>query len=146
MGTMMTHEEFIKTYLFRYDIEYELKYDILFIYGGLDFNNYITTMISELPDDLHINGWLDIKTTEITKLPENLYIKSLLFYDYSQISKLPDSISFGKSNLSTPLLGNKLSGSEKLQLKLISQGAGFLNCFITPTKKAISLHKLLWEL
>jgi len=43
-------------------------------------------------------------------------------------------------------VGNKLLASEKLQTKLISQGSEFLDCFKNPTKKAITLHKLLWEL
>jgi len=142
----MTHQEFIDNYLEPYGILYNQCDNILFVDGNLDFNNLIEKEISELPDNLHINGWIDIQNTHIVKLPENLYIKSLIFCMNSYIKELPDSILFGSSGLKSPTIGYKLLASEKLQMKLISQGYEFLECFKNPTKKAKILHKLLWNL
>jgi len=143
----MTHQEFINKYLKH--INWHLEDGTLFISEDLDFSRPIfedLLHIKELPDNLHISGWLDIQGTKITKLPENLHIGNMLFIRHSYVNELPDSIIFSRLHLWDYIQETTVKGSEKLQLRLISQDSRFIRYFIKPTKKAKTLHNLLWNL
>jgi len=151
----MTHEEFINEYLQNSmwinenNDKWIIKGGILFIRDNLDFTRLEFAdlrHITELPDNLHIKGWLDTQKTKITSFPENLYIGNMLFINDSWVYELPDSIAFGLPLGSDYILNTKVKASEKLQLKLISQDSRFIKYFKKPTKKAKALHGLLWEL
>jgi hypothetical protein len=61
---------------------------------NLDLEN--NRIITELPDNLYINGWLDLEYTNITKLPNNLYIENNLWIKNTKITKLPHDLYVGK--------------------------------------------------
>jgi len=69
-----------------------------------------------------ITGWLDLERTNITSLPEKLFVGYHIFSD------------------------TKLTMTEKTQLNLIQQNNRHFYIIKNPTKKAIAMQKLLWEL
>ena len=50
------------------------------------------TKITELPDNLTVNGYLYLTNTNITKLPDNLTVKGSLDLENTNISELPDNL------------------------------------------------------
>jgi len=62
--------------------------------GDLDLS---TTNITKLPNDLYVDGFLDLYECEqLTKLPDNLYVGDYLsLYDWQQLRKLPDNLYVG---------------------------------------------------
>ena len=62
-------------------------------YGGsLDLRD---TKISELPDNLVVEGRLNLYDTKITKLPDNLIVGGWLNLRYAEITQLPDNLVVG---------------------------------------------------
>jgi len=106
----MTHEEFIKDYL--QNNQYYIENDVLYIkytlwleksnikklpnnvvvQGGLDL---LSSDIIELPNDLQVGTWLDIGYTSINKLPDNLKISGDLYINKSEINFLPKNLHVG---------------------------------------------------
>ena len=68
-----------------------------------DKEGYTTPLQSKLiyapstitPDDLIINGDLNLSKTKITKLPDNLTVNGNLDLTHSKITKLPDNLTVG---------------------------------------------------
>lgn len=61
--------------------------------------------IESLPDNLTINGYLDLSHMSIKRLPENLTVKDNLDASYTEITKLPERLTVGKdiSLIGTPI-------------------------------------------
>ena len=57
-----------------------------------DYLNLRNTNITELPDNLTVNGGLYLNNTNITKLPDNLTVKDSLDLENTNISELPDNL------------------------------------------------------
>jgi len=146
----MTHEEFIRDYLntnsyLRY--RWYIDNGTLYISAAVDFYELGITHITELPDNLHIEQWLDIQGTQITKLSENLYIGSTFYYRKSQIVELPDSIRIGNDvNIGYFNSGHSLLMCEEVQLNLISKNENNFSIIKNPTEKSITMQKLLWKI
>jgi len=153
----MTHKEFIKNYL-RY-IKYHIKDGILYVDDNLNLqgSNIITlpeklhidgsldlyrSMIVSLPKRLTVGSWLDLEGTNITLIPKRLIVGGFLDLRGSKITSLPKGMVVGDKILSD----KKLSMIEKTQIDLIKQYKYHLKIIKIPTKKAVSLHKLLWEI
>jgi len=145
----MTHEEFIDQYMDAQNKWY-IKNDTLYIRYAVDFIELYIKNITELPDNLHIEQWLDIQETQITKLPENLHIGGMLYSNRSLITELPDSITFGiRYNIDLMSSFNDgvfLIMCEKVQLTLILQNKYNFTHIQNPTEKAKTMQKLLWKL
>jgi len=164
----MTHEEFINQYLnsipwhidnnilyvdqhldLRWDSKYNVTFklvnttitlpDNLHICGFLDLQG---TNIEKLPDNLHIERWLDIRSTSVAVLPENLTVGMWLAFYSTEITILPESLSTSSAIYS----GKKLSISPEMQLNIVANSIENIKLIKKPTKKTISLHKLLWEI
>lgn len=61
----------------------------LTIYGDIDFRGY---NVSELPDNMVVNGRMNISYTTIDRLPNNLKVTKDLVCTGSFITKLPDNL------------------------------------------------------
>jgi hypothetical protein len=48
----------------------------IFLKESLDFRG---TEITELPEDLHVGGYLNLRGTRITALPEDLHVKGTIY-------------------------------------------------------------------
>src|ERR1039457_5870121 len=57
--------------------------------GTLDLRN---TKITSLPDNLTVNGYLDLENTLITSLPDNLTVNGSLYLQNTKITSLPDNL------------------------------------------------------
>jgi len=141
----MTHQDFINEYLRISEDFFYIKNEILYIKSYLDFPKMRITDISELPDNLHIYMWLDIKNTNITKLPKNLYIGTSLYHN-DKLTNIHDSIIFGDSEFQIIYNTGLLNMSEKLQMQLIKQDSKVFYNVKNPTEKSKILQKLLWEI
>ena len=53
--------------------------------------------ITELPDNLKVLGWLNLRCSGVTKLPKCLEVEGLLDISETDIEELPDGTKFGKS-------------------------------------------------
>ena len=90
------YEGKIRNFFRQYDVpdeDYEVKED-----GEIIFNTdlYLAyTNISELPDNLTVNGWLTIENTNITKLPNNLSVNKWLGLKQTKITELPEDLRVG---------------------------------------------------
>ena len=64
--------------------------------GMLDLSN---TNITKLPNDLHVDGVLDLRNCQdLTKLPNKLFVsRSLYMEGCEQLTKLPDNLHIGGS-------------------------------------------------
>lgn len=54
------------------------------------------TLITKLPEQLTINGYLRLENTPITKLPDMLVVSESLYLDNTKISILPNYLSVGE--------------------------------------------------
>ena len=64
------------------DKDYEVKEDGEIAFNiSLDLEN---TQISELPDNLTINGYLNLENTQIRELPDNLTVKDNIYVNKYQ--------------------------------------------------------------
>ena len=66
--------------------------DNLVVGGWLDIRG---TKITELPDNLTVGGSLDLRDTKITELPDNLTVGDSLFLSGTKITNLPDNLTVG---------------------------------------------------
>ena len=81
------------------NIKYTVENDIIRVLDNLRF--YLNPLKS-LPDNLIIEGDMDIFGTKISQLPDNLIVCSNLNMSYTKISKLPESPIFrGDLNISS---------------------------------------------
>ena len=67
--------------------------DNLSVEGYLDLKG---TKITKLPDNLKVGGSLDLRRTKITELPDNLYVRGDLDLSNTKITKLPDNLYVGR--------------------------------------------------
>jgi len=132
----MTHQEFIDNYLEWQ--RYYIKDNILYVRNDVFLYR---ENIDELPDNLNISGSLDLEDCTIYKLPNNLTISGLLNLGGTYITELPDNLIIKRI-----FSDKKLEMCERLQLQLISNNKWNITIINNPTKNAITLHKLLWEL
>ena len=63
--------------------------------GDLNLSNKI--VITELPDNLKVLGYLDLNSSGVTKLPKGMEIERWLNISYTAIEELPKDIKFGDS-------------------------------------------------
>jgi hypothetical protein len=63
--------------------------------GWLYKNNIIH--IIDLPDNLSVGGYLDLRGTKITSLPDNLSVGGYLDLEGTKITSLPDNLNVGGS-------------------------------------------------
>ena len=84
--------KFIREYSKYIAGDYYFKDEWLIIDGNLNLGY---NSITKLPDNLKVNGWLDIYDTKITKLPDNLKVGGYLDIQYTSIFKLPDNLEVG---------------------------------------------------
>ena len=63
--------------------------DDLIINGDLNLSK---TKITKLPDNLTVNGNLDLTHSKITKLPDNLTVGGNLYLNHSKITSLPNNL------------------------------------------------------
>jgi len=145
----MTHQEFIDQYL--ENRVYNIKDGVLYVTNWLDCHgDNITSLpvdchgdnITSLPEKLWFAGSLNLYECNITSLPEGLYVGGVLDLRRTKITSLPEELFVGWSIF----IDNKISMTEKAQLNLISQYKLHFNIIESPTEKAISLQKLLWEI
>ena len=61
----------------------------------------VNTNITKLPNNLTVNGWLDLRNTNITKLPDNLTVHGYLNLTNINITKLPDNLTVNGSLILT---------------------------------------------
>jgi len=154
----MTHEEFIDQYL--QDETWHIKDGILYVDDNVNLH-LPSTNISSLPEGLHINGWLDLEGSDIVSLPERLHVDGWLDLDNTKIKYLPGQLFIGdyldlEGSMITALPEGvtasriysftKLSMTEKTQIRIIQQYKSHFKIIENPTKKAITMHKLLWEI
>jgi len=115
-----------------------------------------------LPDNLLTGGFLDVSETCITKLPDNLTVHGDLLLRDTEVKILPDDLKFdGWFNIRNTkitylpdsvelndivLFNNKLKMSKEKQLDIITKDKYFFNIIKNPTKKAVSLQKLMWKI
>ena len=72
----------------------ELDVEELNIRGRL---NLYATKITSLPDNLFIDGWMDISSSKmITKLPNGLRVRTFLDMANTNITELPNDIMIGQ--------------------------------------------------
>lgn len=133
----MTHQEFIDQYL--ENRVYNIKDGVLYVTNWLDCHG---DNITSLPEKLWFAGSLNLYECNITSLPERLHVGGVLDLRGTKITSLPENFSVGW----TIFLDNKISMTEKAQLSLIPQYKLHFNIIANPTEKAITLHKLLWEI
>ena len=72
--------------------------ELLFCYNGNNIQsdlNLYNTYITELPDNLTVEGYLDLGNTNITELPNNLTVNGYLYLNYTNIISLPDNLTVG---------------------------------------------------
>ena len=96
----------------------------------------------EIPDDLHVDGDLDLRKTKITELPEGLRVIGSLDVEGLNIAELPDNLYVGD----IIIIEEPLLGSEKCQLQQITKHKDAIEWFKNPTEKAKKYHMLRWEL
>jgi len=172
----MTHEEFIRDYL--YDIKHHFENGILHVDERLDIRGTnITTLpeniifhygvdleyskIKTLPDDLIFESYLDIHDTKIEKLPNNLTIDGNLLLQGTDITELPSTLIVGGAlylgdtcvtslpngvEIFSIAGGKKLKMSEEMQIKISSKSEFNFHHIKDPTEKAKTMHNLLWKL
>ena len=58
--------------------------------GNLDL--YLNQTVTELPDNLTVEGYVDLRRTNIIELPDNLTVGSFLDIEMTKIKKLPKSL------------------------------------------------------
>jgi len=58
-------------------------------YGNLSFHE---SSITHLPNNMKVEGWLDLTNTNITKLPDNLYVGGNLYIERTNITNLPNDL------------------------------------------------------
>jgi len=154
----MNHQEFIDQYL--HDIDWYIKGDILHVDDDLNFqgdkritqlpNNLLIdgdlyllgTRIMYLPEVLTITGELDLFGTNIRTLPNKLRIGYKLYLLNSKITSLPKGLYVGDRIYSE----DKLNMLEQTQLNIIAQNKTHIEIIKDPTESAKKLHKLLWNL
>ena len=66
--------------------------DNLTINGSL---NLYGVKITKLPNHLIVNEFMDLRNTRITELPDNLIVNGLLGLSGTMITKLPDNLKVG---------------------------------------------------
>ena len=71
----------------RYTIDDNLNIKVK---GNLDLHN--RTDITKLPDNLRVEGYLDLRGTPITKLPDNLSVGGSLEIRRTRVKELPKSL------------------------------------------------------
>ena len=78
----------------------------LTVNGSLDLED---TLITSLPDNLTVNGNLDLSNTLITSLPDNLTVNGYLDLSYTKITSLPDNLTVkgGLYLSNTPIAKNE---------------------------------------
>jgi hypothetical protein len=72
------------------DKDYEVKKN-----GEIVFNSGLylgNSQIRELPTNLTVKGWFDLRNTQIRELPANLTVKGWLDLSNTQIRELPDNL------------------------------------------------------
>ena len=63
--------------------------------GNLDLRG--TKDIRELPDNLKVLGWLNLRCSDVTKLPKGLEVKGSLDISWTDVEELPEDTKFGGS-------------------------------------------------
>jgi hypothetical protein len=104
-----------------YIIKYQLSYDLLprdkngiCIYDG-NLNCY-NNKLTELPNNLTVNGYLDCSYNKLTELPNNLIVNGDLYCSSNNLTKLPENLTV-IGNLSCNYNENKLELPKSAKIK-----------------------------
>jgi len=97
--------------------------------------------ILSLPDNLTV-GNLSLLHTRVKTLPKNLTIHNWINIGLTKINSFPNDLSLGGCVYGT----NQVKMCERLQLQIIKRSKTQIELIKNPTKKVISLQKLLWEI
>jgi len=78
------------------NINYKIEVDLSIIVEET-LNLYDKKNVTSLPENLQVNGNMDLEGTNITRLPENLTVRGWLDLRDTMISSLPENLSIGDS-------------------------------------------------
>lgn len=121
-----TNEELIKSLenlsdstkiklIIKYNLSYDLLPDNSIIEGNLYYKN---NKLSNLPDNLTINGYLDCSyNNQLTQLPDNLTVNGSLNCNSTELTQLPNNLTVGgnlycNNNQLTQLPNNLIVGGD----------------------------------